>query len=161
MKIGFSFGRCIRDLVEGTVNYDDVLFIASRTRMKRIEDVPDVINEYMYQPTYLQGLDYDACVQMGIKLYESGKLHQYRVFDNYATAMRNIPNNIVWMDLVPTELNDSPVVKTAWEEYRSVLTLCSNAPAKLNPPEESQPKPTYAPPFFAKDHPVPPLDDDF
>lgn len=147
MKIGLSFGRCIRDLVEGTVKYDDVLFIAARTRMKCKEDVPDIIKEYMYEPTYLQGLDYDACVQMGIKLYESGKMHQYRLFDNYGTTMRNIPINIVWMDLFPTELNDSPVVKTAWEEYRSVLALCANNPAMLNP-SETQSKSGKTPPLF-------------
>ena len=31
MKIGLSFSRCIRDIVECRVDYDDVLVIVTRT----------------------------------------------------------------------------------------------------------------------------------
>ena len=31
MKVGLSFSRCLRDIFEGTVKFDDVLVIVSRT----------------------------------------------------------------------------------------------------------------------------------
>lgn len=31
MKVGLSFSRCIRDIVEARVEFDDVLVIVSRT----------------------------------------------------------------------------------------------------------------------------------
>jgi hypothetical protein len=34
MKIGFSYSRCVRDIVEGDVNIDDVLIIIARTNFQ-------------------------------------------------------------------------------------------------------------------------------
>ena len=34
MKIGFSFGRCIRDIVNGEINIDDVAFLITATRIR-------------------------------------------------------------------------------------------------------------------------------
>jgi len=31
MKIGFSFGRCVRDIVKGIVDIDDVMCVIART----------------------------------------------------------------------------------------------------------------------------------
>ena len=31
MKVGLSYSRCVRDIIDGVVDYDDVLVIISRT----------------------------------------------------------------------------------------------------------------------------------
>ena len=35
MKIGLSYSRCVRDIVDGTVPIDDVLVVISRTEIGR------------------------------------------------------------------------------------------------------------------------------
>jgi len=57
MKIGFSFGRCIRDIVNGEVGYDDVAWIISGTSVKDAEGAKFVIEDYMHRRDYLEGLD--------------------------------------------------------------------------------------------------------
>ena len=46
MKIGFSFGRCIRDIVNGEVGYDDVAWIISGTALRDAETVKFCIQDY-------------------------------------------------------------------------------------------------------------------
>ncbi len=53
MKIGFSFGRCIRDIVNGEVGYDDVAWIISGTALRDEENVKFCIQDYMYRYVYL------------------------------------------------------------------------------------------------------------
>ena len=42
MKVGLSFSRCLRDIIEGKVEYDNVLVIVSRTwpRYRTGEPIP-------------------------------------------------------------------------------------------------------------------------
>lgn len=39
MKIGLSYSRCVRDIVDGVVDIDDVLIIISRTDFDPRNDV--------------------------------------------------------------------------------------------------------------------------
>jgi hypothetical protein len=57
MKIGFSFGRCVRDIVNGEVSIDDVAFIIAATNIHDKEQLVRVVENYLYEPTYLNGLD--------------------------------------------------------------------------------------------------------
>lgn len=123
MKIGFSLGRCVRDIVKGKVEFDDVLLIVTRTRITEAEGLHDVIREYLWEPTYLEGLDPDACYEVAQKLWDTAKLHQPRLKD---VQPIHIAEDYVWMDLVPTasELSDS--VADAWKAYRTMLVLTDN-----------------------------------
>ena len=48
MKIGFSLGRCVRDIVNGEVDIDDVAFLITATNIKTPEQV---------HPQYMNGLE--------------------------------------------------------------------------------------------------------
>lgn len=129
MKIGFSFGRCIRDIARGEVNINDVLVIVARTRMPDLESVVKVISDYMYRNDYLAGLDEDECQSIGAQLFESGRVHQARMESGNIWGMGAAHNDAVWADVVPTtHMNDQ--VKEAWNHYRFLLNMTSNIPEK-------------------------------
>lgn len=126
MKIGFSFGRCVRDIVKGIVKQEDVLCIIARTRMMDEDHVVGVIDAYMHEPGYLLGLDFDTCKQVGLDLFLSGKILEPRA--NGISVMQ-VPKEYVWMDLYPTVANVSNQgLKTAWESYRMLIELCEQVP---------------------------------
>ena len=120
MKIGLSFGRCIRDIVKGEVDINDVVVIVARTRMEDEFSMFDVVRQYSWD--VLRGLDLAECQVVAKALRDSGKLHQPRLMGAWPS---NVPDSYVWMDLVPTAKDMSPGVKDAWETYRMLLTMCA------------------------------------
>jgi hypothetical protein len=120
MKIGFSFGRCIRDIVNGEVDYDDVAWIISGTAVKDAEAAKFVIQDYLYRPDYLYGLDEEKCYEVGMRLFNEGKVFQPRLQD--IRAFR-IPEGAIWADLFPTNVSESDAVKKAWDAYRFMLHM--------------------------------------
>jgi hypothetical protein len=129
MKIGFSFGRCIRDIARGEVDINDVLVIVARTRMPDLESVVKVISDYMYRNDYLVGLDEGECQAIGAQLFESGRVHQARMESGNIWGMGAAHNDAVWADVVPTtHMNNQ--VKEAWNHYRFLLNMTSNIPEK-------------------------------
>lgn len=137
MKIGFSFGRCLRSIVRGEVAYEDVLCIIARTRMDTEEHVRGVVAEYMWRRGYLQGLDQTVCEEIGLKLFNEGKILEPRA--NHINPMQ-VPRDYIWMDLFPTapEGVASDAVKTAWEHYRLLITLTEQLPEEGFVPEHSE-----------------------
>jgi hypothetical protein len=137
MKIGFSFGRCLGSIVRGEVAFDDVLCIIARTRMDTEAQVREVVEAYMYQPGYLHGLDQATCEEMGVRLFNSGKILEPR-----ANGIRpmSVPRDYIWMDLFPTMPSGSnyEAVKTTWEHYRLLITLSEQLPEEGFVPEHSQ-----------------------
>lgn len=120
MKIGFSFGRCIRDIVKGDVDIDDVVVIIAKTLMHTEEDMQSVVRAYLYRWDYLAGLDVERCQAIASELWNSGKLHQPRL---HGIPSDMTPEEFVWLDLVPTVNNQSPWVKEAWENYQVALRM--------------------------------------
>lgn len=126
MKIGFSFGRCVRDIVNNVVKIEDVLCIIARTHMLTEDHVKTVVEQYMYQPGYLDGLDPAECEQVGLELFHSGRILEPRA--NGVHVMQ-VPREYIWMDLFPTVAkvqNDG--VKAAWESYRMLIGLTEQLP---------------------------------
>lgn len=119
MKIGFSFGRCLRDIVLGHVDIDDVVVIVTRTNMDR-EHIESVIAEYAYRRDYLADLPLDRCLVAAYELYDSGRLHQPRKYQAYRA---HVPSDSIWFDLFPTSLSENEAVKSAWNKYRMSLML--------------------------------------
>jgi hypothetical protein len=124
MKIGFSFGRCVRDIVNGTVDYDDVYLIVARTLIHDSSHVDDVIAQYLHEPNYLLGLDEGQCYDVGQKLYLGGKLYQPR---KYGHRPVKVAEDAVWMDLMPcvddSEALQSEQVVAAWRQYQLALKM--------------------------------------
>jgi hypothetical protein len=123
MKIGFSLGRCIRDIVNGKVDLDDVAFIITATNIREKEQLAPVISDYMFRDDYLYGLDEDECHRIADELWESNKLLQPR---RQGLHRHKQPANSVWVDMFPTELSENQSVKTAWDNYRFMIHMVEN-----------------------------------
>jgi len=123
MKIGFSLGRCIRDIVTEKVAIDDVAFIIAATNIREVEQLAPVINDYMIRDDYLYGLDEDSCQQVALELWNSNKLLQPR---RQGLHRHKQPENSVWVDMFPTELSNNESVKNAWNGYRFMLHMVEN-----------------------------------
>jgi hypothetical protein len=124
MKIGFSLGRCVRDIVNGSVSIDDVAFIIAATNIHSEEQLKNVIEDYMFRgDDYLYGLDEDACQSVALNLWSTNKILQPR---RQGMHRHRQPENSIWVDMFPTTPSTSESVKTAWEQYRFMLHMVEN-----------------------------------
>jgi hypothetical protein len=123
MKIGFSLGRCIRDIVTGKVVEDDVAFIITATCIREVEQLGPVINDYMFRDDYLYGLDEDECQRVAQSLWDNSKLIQPR---REGIHRHKQPANSIWVDIFPTEMSENESVKKAWDNYRFMLHMVEN-----------------------------------
>ncbi len=123
MKIGFSLGRCVRDIVMGKVSEDEVAFIITATCIREIEQLAPVIEDYMYREDYLEGLNEEECQRVAQSLWNNNKLIQPR---REGIHRHKQPANSVWVDMFPTELSENEAVKKAWDAYRFMLHMTEN-----------------------------------
>jgi hypothetical protein len=123
MRVGFSLGRCIRDIVNDVVDFDDVVVIVSGTRFSTNEELDRIVEEYTYRADYLEGLDLGQCQAMARMLFREGKIHQPR---NFGIHRHHVIEKSVWADLIPTGGWDDPMVQEAWQAYRAMLGLTGN-----------------------------------
>lgn len=123
MKIGFSLGKCVRDIVKGEVQLDDVLFVVSRTLIREADQMDSLWHGYCYEPSYWMGLDRDACINTCKELMQSGRLHQPRMFGKYFGSP--VAESHVWMDIaLPTlAMEDHPMVEAAYKKYKMLERL--------------------------------------
>lgn len=123
MKIGFSLGRCVRDIANEQVSLDDVAFLITATRVHDEEQLDNVISHYMYEPGYLLDLDFEKCKQIARDLWNSNRIIQPR-----AQGMRRHmqPENAIWVDIFPTVSSDNIAVKKAWDAYRFMIHMVEN-----------------------------------
>lgn len=124
MKIGFSFGRCVRDIVNGTVQYDDVLFIIASTLFETPAELDGVVEAYMHRSDYLRGLSHDECLKVARRLWDDQKILQPRREGIYRSMT---PEHAVWGDIFISPQNPNPSITAAWEQYRMLIQLCSAA----------------------------------
>jgi hypothetical protein len=127
MKIGLSYSRCIRDIVDGVVDIDDVLIVISRTDFDPNNDDQwkGIWNGYHWNnPEWADYADEDEdrFRSVSIELWESGKLHQPRKFGAHPIRRPEI-----WLETVlpSSELETNPAAKTAWEKFQTVAGLTS------------------------------------
>jgi hypothetical protein len=138
MKIGLSYSRCVRDIVDGKVNINDVLVLITRTDF-------DPHNDDQWSSIWigygggtdagsLRGLfggsnpewagytDEDQFRSVSIELWETGKLHQPRKFGAHPTRRPEI-----WLETVlpNSELENNPTAKKAWEKFQTIAGLSS------------------------------------
>jgi len=123
MKIGFSFGRCVRDIVRGDVDIDDVAFIISATNMHNEEHLEQVVKAYLGKDYYLDGLDEDTCQQVALTLWDTNRILQPRKQGMHRHMQ---PESSVWVDMFPTALSENNTVKTAWNSYRTMIHMVEN-----------------------------------
>lgn len=131
MKIGASYSRCIRDIVDRTVDFDDVLVIITRTDFDPENDRQwtSIWNGYAGNGqhgmhSHPEWFNYQGREQefrdVSIKLKKSGKLHQPRQFGAHPQRMIEY-----WYDVVltPENLGKNPAAKKAWDNYKLISGL--------------------------------------
>ena len=128
MWIGTSLGKCVKDILDGKVKEDQVLFIASNTMCPDLVKLCAVIEEYYYNG-HSRGSAYDmtahsllAAKEVAQRLYENGQLHQPRCFktgwSGNAHGLRD-----TWYEIVPTNTSHDSNVVDAYERYRVLAEL--------------------------------------
>ena len=133
MKIGLSYSRCIRDIVDGKVDIRDVLILITRTDFDPRDDEQwtGIWQGYGGGQTFgspfsrPEWMDYPAedeakFREVSIELYDSGKMHQPRQFGAHPSRRPEI-----WLEAVlpDSELESRPAVKAAWEQFQMVAGL--------------------------------------
>jgi hypothetical protein len=130
MKIGFSYSRCVRDIVEGNVDIDNVLVIISRTDFDPHDDEQwrGIWTGYRMRSGFSnpEWIDYPAEDEtkfrnISIELWELGKLHQPRKFGAHP---RRSP--YVWVDTGPIgheQFSQPESVQQAWQNYLMLSAL--------------------------------------
>lgn len=134
MKIGLSFSRCIRDIVEGKVDIDDVLVVIARTDFDPHDDKQweGIWRGYgggnggsgsiWSNPEWsdYEAEDEDRFRSVSIELWESGKFHQPRKFGAHPSRL---PYHWLEAILPSDELDSNPAVKIAWEKFQMIAGL--------------------------------------
>ena len=135
MKIGLSYSRCIRDIVDGVVDINDVLVVIARTDFDPHNDEQwaGIWKGYGGGQTFgnpfsnPEWIDYPAEDEqkfrgVSIELWETGKLHQPRKF-----GARPSRRPEIWLETVlpSSELETNPAAKMAWEKFQTIAGLTS------------------------------------
>jgi hypothetical protein len=133
MKIGLSYSRCILDIVEGRVDFNDVLVLITRTDFDPRDDEQwaGIWEGYCYgglsnpewsKYDFNSKDDEDKFRSVSIMLYEDGKMHQPRQFGAHP---RRRPE--IWLETVlpNSELENNPTAKLAWEKFQTIASLSS------------------------------------
>jgi hypothetical protein len=122
MKIGLSLSRCIRDIVEGRVDINDVLILITRTDFDPTvpEQWDSIWDGYTSMNPEWYGLDESAVKAVIMDLWETGRVHQPRKF-----GARPIRRREIWLEsvLVDKDLEARPAVKEAWDQFQILAGL--------------------------------------
>lgn len=132
MRVGLSYSRCVRDIVDGRVSIDDVLVIIARTDFDPRDDnqwlsiwMGYTTRNNFSAPEWADYVDVDQNMEkafrtVSIDLYETGKLHQPRQF---GFRPRRYP--WYWLDLVlvPEDLDKNSAAKDAWDKFQVLAEL--------------------------------------
>jgi hypothetical protein len=135
MKIGLSYSRCVRDIVDGRVDIRDVLIIISRTDFDpRNNDQwkgiwqgyggGQTLGSPWSNPEWNDyGPEREAeFLGVTLELYESGRLHQPRQF-----GARPARRSEIWLEAVlpSSELDRNPAAREAWDQFQTIAGLTS------------------------------------
>jgi hypothetical protein len=135
MLIGTSLGGCLKSLAADEVSLDDVLCIITRTKCKDKESLMHVVEDYhsggnnfaMISNNYELGqYDLDAVKEIAHWLWESGKIHQPRLYNNIGGFVHpELVRDQLWLEIAP-RINDNPAVLNAYNHYKMLRTLTND-----------------------------------
>lgn len=141
MKVGMSYSRCVRDIVDGKVDIADVMVIIARTDFDPHDDKQwkgiwqgygggsdgnpfrGFFSGSMPEWAGYTDEDEDRFRSVSIELWESGKLHQPRQF---GARPQRLPYYWLEVSLPAEELDNNPAVKKAWEQFQIVAGLAKS-----------------------------------
>jgi len=140
MKIGLSYSRCIRDIVDGKVALRDVLVIVARTDFDPRNDEQwlgiwegygggQTFGSPYSNPEWIDYLveDEQKFRDVTLELYNLGKLHQPRQFGVYDTYRLDY----YWLDCVVPQNEMTPAQQKAWDNYQ-LITGLTKTPVAFN-----------------------------
>lgn len=127
MRVGTVFSKCVRDIVEGRVDIEDVLIIIDFVgyNFNDSKEWDHCWYEYtqptMFGPPVWDNLDRDQVYAVVSDLVYDRKIHVYK----HSMATNQPFSWTPWLDLViPDEnLDDIPQLREAWEQYLFVAKL--------------------------------------
>ena len=103
MKVGMSYSRCVCDIVDGKVNIDDVLVIIARTNFDPHNDEhwQEIWQGYRNDLGYSrpEWITYPPEMEpefrrISIELWNTGKLHQPRMYGQYVHRSSEVWLNV-------------------------------------------------------------------
>ena len=125
MKVGLSLSRCMRDIVEARVDYDDVLVIIARTDFDPHDDAHwgAIWDGYRYggmsnaewaeaEPNATDEEASEIYRNVAIRLYEGGKFGAHPPRMPY-----------YWLECVVPEEEHNPAQQKAWDNYKMITGL--------------------------------------
>ena len=129
MKIGLSYSRCVRDIVDGTVNIHDVLVVISRTDFDPRDDEQweEIWTGYHTRSgwsnpewAHYKDEDEERFRNVSKELWAQGKLHQPRQFGAHPARRPEI-----WLEAVlpSSELKRNPAAQDAWDRFQTIAGL--------------------------------------
>jgi hypothetical protein len=125
MKIGLSYSRCVRDIVDGVIDINDILIIITRTDFDPHNDeqwkgIWDGYHWNNPEWSSYSDEDEDRFRSVSIELWETGKLHQPRKFGAFPARRPEI-----WLEAVlpSSELEINPAAKKAWDSFQVIAGL--------------------------------------
>jgi hypothetical protein len=133
MKVGLSYSRCVRDIVDGVVDIKDVLVLITRTDFdpRNDEQWQGIWEGYgggtspgsiWSNPEWAGYDDEELFRKISCELYNTGKMHQPRQFGAHPSRRPEI-----WLETVlpNSELESNPTAKKAWDQFQMVAGLSS------------------------------------
>jgi len=127
MKVGLSLSRCVRDIVEAKVDYEEVLVVIARTDMNPHDDKhwSQIADGYFYgglsYPEWMGMEEQEEQLRTVTKtLYDNGKIHQPRQFKSHPPRL---PYNWLECFAPEEEIATNPATQKAWETYKLLAGL--------------------------------------
>ena len=125
MKVGLSLSRCVRDIVEARVLYEDILCIIARTDFDPHNDAHwnQIWDGYNYggmsHPEWAGNTEGEEVYRNVVtQLYDGGKIHQPRQFGSHVPRLP-----YYWLDCVVPADEMTPSQQKAWDQYQTMCGL--------------------------------------
>jgi hypothetical protein len=125
MKVGLSLSRCLRDIVEGKVLFEDVLVVIARTDVDPDDDNhwKQIFEGYLYgglsNPEWAGMENEEGNLRHVLRqLHKHGKLHQPRQYGAHPARMP-----YYWLECVVPEDEHNPAQQKAWDNYKMITGL--------------------------------------
>ena len=119
-KVGLSYSRCLIDLVEEDVDYEEVLVIVTGTFFNPHDDDQwkSIWNGYKNSSWRSYNDKEELFRAKTLELYDDGKLHQPRTFGGHHRS-----RSYHWLKCMPDVNYDHPAIKDAHDKLMEIIEL--------------------------------------
>ena len=127
MKIGLSFGKCVKDIINKVVDEREVLVIMTQTDFDITDSNSwyDIYLHYTLDYDGWEGISNDVAFALVESLWFAGKIHQPRKFNRGYVDWRASKRHHWLETVIDTTTAMTPAEKTAWDYYKFVSKLSS------------------------------------